>query len=126
MALAAGLQAYYIFALPPFLTWQEECVKEVKEVQSGVRAITTPRFPPPCDMQPLVVLPMPARVMVSMVVNPQRVAAVNVAGATALQAYLLRPAVQARVESFRDIRSPLQIWKAAGFNNSAAGLGFGR
>jgi hypothetical protein len=31
------------------------------------------------------VLPMPARVMVSMIVNPQRVAVVNVADATAVQ-----------------------------------------
>ena len=64
--------------------------------------------------------------MVSMVVNPQQVAAVNVAGATALQTYLLRPAVQARIESFRDVRSRLQIWRGAGLHNSGANLGFGR
>jgi tungstate transport system substrate-binding protein len=126
MALAADLGAYYIFALPPFLTWRDACtLSAVSQGNIGVRAGTSPRLSPPCNMQPMVLLGMPARIMMSMVVNPQKVAAVNVTGAAALQSYLLRPAVQARIETFRDIRSTLPIWKAAGLHNSPAGLGFG-
>ena len=77
-------------------------------------------------MEALVSTGMPARVMVSIVVNPQRFPAINLAGATALQAYLLRPAVQAQIENFRDPRSELQLWKAAGLHNIPAVLGFGR
>lgn len=126
MALAASLQAYYIFALPPFLTWQQSCFNAaVSGGASHAFAGPSPRAAP-CNMQPLVLTGMPARIMMSMVVNPQRVPAVNAAGAVALQAYLLRPAVQARIESFRDLRSTLPMWKAAGLHNSAAGLGAGR
>ncbi len=126
MALAATLGAYYIFALPPFLTWQQSCLSAaVSEGRSRVLAGPSPRTTAPCNMQALVLTGMPARIMMSMVVNPQKVGAVNVAGAMALQAYLLRPAVQARIETFRDVRSTLPIWKAAGLHNSAAGLGLG-
>src|SRR5207253_8462642 len=126
MTLAASLQAYYIFALPPFLTWQQACFNAaVSGGASHAFAGPSPRAAP-CNMQPLVLTGMPARIMMSMVVNPQRVLAVNVAGATALQTYLLRPAVQARIESFRDVRSTMPMWKASGLHNSAAGLGFGR
>lgn len=124
MALAATIDAYYIFALPPFLTWQQAC-RRTPASETRNRVLLNPSPPAHCDMQPLVLAGMPSRVMVSMVVNPQKVAAVNVVGATALQAYLLRPAIQGRIETFRDVRSPLQIWRAAGLHNSAPGLGFG-
>jgi len=128
MTLAATLKAYYVFALPPFLTWQQTCSNAEASgatARSSARPSVFPHHSAPCDMEPLVLVAMPARIMVSMVVNPQRIAAVNVTGATALQAYLLRPAVQARVDSFRDVRSPLQLWKSAGLHNSPAGLGLG-
>lgn len=126
IALAANLGAYYIFALPPFLTWKDACVRSVvSQGRNRTLADPSPGSSSACNMQALVLLGMPARIMVSMVVNPQRVAAVNVTGATALQAYLLRPAIQARIENFRDVRSTLPLWKAAGLHNSPAGLGFG-
>jgi tungstate transport system substrate-binding protein len=118
MAVAARVKGYYIFALPPFLEWQQSC--------PGNRPSFIGHIATPCGMEPLVLTGMPARTMVSIVVNPQRVPAVNFAGATALQEYLLRPAVQARIENFRDPTSKLQLWKAVGFNNTGASLGFGR
>lgn len=117
MALAARIQAYYIFALPPFLTWQQGCLNENARRDNRELPST------PC-MKALVLVGMPARIMVSIVVNPEKFPAVNLTGATALQDYLLRPAVQARIESFRDSRSKLQLWRGAGLHNSAAALGF--
>jgi len=129
MALAARIKAYYIFALPPFLTWQHTCPNNARS-EGGewplARPSAVPHYPTPCGMEALVLAGMPARIMVSIVVNPQRFPAVNLVGATALQEYLLRPAVQARIESFRDSRSKLQLWKAVGLHNSAAALGLGK
>jgi tungstate transport system substrate-binding protein len=133
MALAARMRAYYIFALPPFLRWKRDCLDSAQR-GGGDRRLLRPigardrgTDPAPCDMDALLLAgPMPHRIMVSIVVNPGRVPAVNVSGASALQDYLLRPAVQARIERFRDSSSEHQLWKAAGLHNSAAGLGFGR
>lgn len=132
MTLAARIGAYYIFALPPFLRWHDECLGEARR-----RAATVPRVVPlvapggsagpTCDVEPLVLAgPMPHRIMVASVVNPKRFQGVNAAGASALQQYLLRPAVQARIERFRDPRTTHQVWRAAGLHNSAAALGLGR
>jgi tungstate transport system substrate-binding protein len=108
MNVAARLQAYYLFAMPPFVKWKQDC--------SGAS----------CRMDALLLAgPMPHRIMFSIVMNPQRFPAANVAGANALQEYLLRPAVQARVEAFRDPATGHTLWKAAGLNNSPAGLGLG-
>ncbi len=133
MALAAEMKAYYIFALPPFLTWKQECLDTAQAANTG-RLPLGPLLvsgrssdPAPCDMDALLIAgSMPHRIMMSIVVNPQRIPAVNLSGATALQEYLLRPAVQARIESFRDPRSEYQIWKGAALHNSPAGLGLGK
>lgn len=118
MALAERVKGYYIFALPPFVEWLNGCL------DSGSPFLA--HDPTRCDMEVLMTNGMPARTMFSIVVNPQRFPAVNLAGATALQEYLLRPAVQGRIENFRNSESQLQLWKGAAFVNSAAGLGFGR
>lgn len=129
---AALIRGYYIFALPPFLRWQESCLAEARASAAAVpraRPLAAPGDSPgaPCDAEALMLAgPMPSRLMIASVVNPQRVAGVNAAGAAALQAYLLRPAVQARIERFRDQRTPHQLWRAAGLHNSAAALGIGR
>lgn len=132
MARAAEIKAYYIFALPPFLTWKQGCLDTSHHAVPGLPLLhpgapTSSNEPEACHMDALLLAgTMPHRIMVSIVVNAQRVPAVNVSGATALQEYLLRPAVQARIERFRDPRSEYQLWKAAGLHNSAAGLGLGR
>lgn len=120
MAVAARMNAYYIFALPPFLRWKQECIASAPRDRSN-------SVPAPCRMDALMLAgPMPHRIMVAIIVNPERVPAINVSGASALQEYLLRPAVQARIESFRDPRSEHQLWRAAGLQNSGAALGFAR
>ena len=129
VTLAARIKAYYIFALPPFLAWQQDCSNNAVSVGRELSPVGPSFFPyyqTPCGMEALVLTGMPARIMVSVVVNPQRFPAVNLAGASALQEYLLRPAVQARIESFRDSRRKLQLWKASGLHNSGANLGFSR
>lgn len=133
MTVAARLKAYYLFALPPYLSWREACLDKADGART-IASLTRPLRRPDvegdgsaCDMEALLLAgPIPHRIMMSIVVNPQRIPAVNVTGATALQQYLLRPAVQARVQTFRDPRSGFQIWWPAGLHNSGAALGFGR
>src|SRR5258708_769920 len=59
------------------------------------------------------------RIMVSIVVKPEKAPGVNVQGATALQNYLLSPATQARMHNFRLPGIDAQIWWPAGRNNLA-------
>lgn len=133
LALAARLKAYYIFALPPFVRWQQECVAGAgqdnvgRQRPGGLEQPASASDAAACDMEALMLAgPMPHRIMVAIVVNPQRLPAINLAGATALQQYLLRPSVQARIQTFRDPRSQHQMWWAAGLHNSGAALGLGR
>lgn len=128
LALAARIKAYYIFALPPFLAWQQGCLANAASDGRELLPVLpsfVPHYSTPC-MEALVLTGIPARIMVSIVVNPARFPAVNLTGATALQEYLLRPAVQGRIESFRDPRSRLPLWRGAAFHNVPAVLGFGR
>jgi tungstate transport system substrate-binding protein len=57
------------------------------------------------------------RVMVCVVVNPRKVPHANVAGANALQAYLLLPATQARIAAFRYAGLDVSVFLPAGRNN---------
>jgi ABC-type tungstate transport system permease subunit len=59
----------------------------------------------------------PARVMVAIVVNPQKVSGANEAGAKALQQYLLTPAAQAQIRTFRVPGIDQELWWPAGRNN---------
>jgi tungstate transport system substrate-binding protein len=62
------------------------------------------------------------RVMATVVVNPERFPDANVAGARALEAYLLSPAVQAAVAAFREQGLDRQTWWPAARNNNPARL----
>jgi tungstate transport system substrate-binding protein len=57
------------------------------------------------------------RVMVSVVVNPERVSGVNLEGARALERYLLAPATQARIRAFRYPGFESTVWWPAGPQN---------
>jgi ABC-type tungstate transport system permease subunit len=61
--------------------------------------------------------PILQRMMVSVVVNPERVKGVNVEGARALQRYLLAPATQARIRAYRYVGQDAQFWWPAGVQN---------
>lgn len=76
----------------------------------------------PLDLVPLVTAdPLFQRVMVAVVVNPERIAGVSSEGATALQSYLITPATQAKIKAFRYPGVDFQAWWPAGRHNSAAG-----
>jgi tungstate transport system substrate-binding protein len=99
---AAEKGAYSLWGLTPFLRANHES---------------------PFKLEPLVVAdPLLQRLLVSIIVKPSQVAAVNAEGATALQMFLLSPATQARI---RDVRYPgaehVQ-WVPAGRHNRTAML----
>lgn len=75
------------------------------------------------DLQPMVVSdPLLQRIMVSIVVNPQKVHGVNQKGAGALQRYLLEPATQAKIRAFRVSGYNQQLWWPAARNNETSVL----
>ncbi len=96
---AAQKGAYVIWGLPPFL--------RLKRQNS-------------LDLEPLVVGDsVLQRIMVAIVVNPKKVAGVNIVGANAFQDYLIAPATQARIRAFRYPDFAQQAWWPAGRHNSA-------
>ena len=75
------------------------------------------------ELQPLVLSdPLLQRIMVTVAVNPDKVAGTNVEGAEAFQQYLLDPATQARIRAFRLPGIDQQIWWPAGRNNASYAL----
>ncbi len=99
---AAQQGGYVLWGLTPFLRTQQ---------QNKV------------DLQPLVLNdPLLQRIMVTVVVNPDKVAGVNVTGAEAFQQYLLDPTTQARIRAFRLSGIDQQIWWPAGRNNASYAL----
>ncbi len=95
---AAQQGGYVLWGLTPFLTYQQ---------QHSI------------ELEPLVLNdPLLQRIMVSVMVDPDKVAGVNVTGAKAFQQYLLDPATQARIRAFRLPGIDQQIWWPAGRNNA--------
>jgi tungstate transport system substrate-binding protein len=89
--------AYVIFGVPPLL--------RLKARQS-------------IQLEPLVTAdPIFQRIMVTVVVNPERVPGVNAAGADAFQRFLLEPETQAAVRAFRYPSFSQQVWWPAGRHN---------
>ena len=96
---AAQKGAYVLWGLPPFLR-----LKRLGTI----------------NLTPLVVGdPILQRIMVSIIVNPGKVAGVNVEGARAFQDFLLSPETQARIRAFRYPDFDQQAWWPAGRNNRA-------
>ena len=99
---AAQQGGYVFWGLTPFLRTQQQ-----DEV----------------ELQPLVLNdPLLQRIMVTVAVNPDKVARVNVEGVTAFQQYLLAPATQARIRAFRLPGIDQQIWWPAGRTNASYAL----
>jgi tungstate transport system substrate-binding protein len=95
---AAEKGAYLLWGLPPFLRFRREN---------------------PVDLVPLVTAdPVFQRMMVSVVVSPEKIAGVNADGAKAFQDFLVAPATQARVRAFRYPDFEGQAWWPAGRENS--------
>lgn len=95
---AARRHAYVLWGLPPYLRLKRRR---------------------PLALEPLVTRdPILQRIMVAIVVNPDKVPGVNAAGARAFQRFLIEPATQARIRAFRypDFRG--QAWWPAGRHNN--------
>ncbi len=75
-------------------------------------------------LEPLVLAdPMLQRMLVSIVVRPDKIAGVNVDAAHAFQQYLLAPATQARIRGVRySAEEPAVFWQPAGRHNRTAVL----
>jgi len=91
--------AYVLWGLPPYL-------RERQEQQFRLEPL-------------LIEDPLLQRIMVSVVVNPDRVPGVNLSGARAFEQFLLDPATQAWVRAFRYPGIPQQVWWPAGRHNDA-------
>lgn len=101
---AARMGAYTLWGIVPFLKLRER--------------------EPALDLDALVLGdPLFQRMMVSVVVNPDRIRGVNVAGARALEAFLVSPRTQAAIRAFRYPGLGAQIWWPQGRNNEGAFLG---
>lgn len=100
---AADRGAYVLWGVPPFLRWKRQ--------QSIEQAP---------DIEPLVIDdPNLQRLMVAIAVNAKTVKGANTEGAQQLQAFLLSPAIQARIAAFRYPDFDRQVWWPAGRHNSA-------
>src|SRR5439155_25830711 len=62
--------------------------------------------------------PLLQRAMMTVIVNPDKVPAVNVAGALAFQRYLSSPPVQIRIRAFRSPSSDKQLFWPASYDNT--------
>ena len=91
--------AYVLWGLQPFLRLQRQGPLALQAVVVGE--------------------PLFQRIMVSIVVNPERIPGVNGDGAKALQSYLIAPATQARIRAFRYLDFDEQAWWPSGRHNSA-------
>ena len=98
------LYAYVIFGLVPFL----------QSVRQN-----------PVDLRPLVVNDSGlSRMMVSVVVKPERFPQANAAGAAALQKFLLLPSTQARIKSYRFPGLDHALWWPRAVDTSTFNLGY--
>ncbi len=101
---AAQRGAYTIWGLVPFLLYQR---------QSGV------------DLRPLLVNDaLLSRLMVSVIMKPERFPQANVGGARALERYLLAPSTQARIKHVRYTGLDHALWWPAARENSTLALGY--
>ena len=97
-----------------------EAAKEGAYTLWGVPPFLRLRHQSPLALEPLVVAdPIFQRIMVAIVVDPKKVNGVNDAGAAAFQAYLLAPATQAKIATFRYPDLTQQVWWPAGRHNHA-------
>ncbi len=104
---AIGEKGYTLWGLVPFLKYQEEH--------------------PDCGMKALITEdPLFQRLMVTVVVQPEKINGVNVEGAKSLERFLIAPETQARIRAFRVPGFDGQVWWPAGRNNSGAFLRAGQ
>jgi ABC-type tungstate transport system permease subunit len=96
-------KGYTLWGLVPFLKYREE------HSESGMKALVTDD-------------PLFQRLMVTVVVKPEKIRGVNIEGAKALERFLIAPETQARIRRFRVLGFDGPVWWPAGRNNSGAFL----
>lgn len=101
MKFAEEKQAYTVWGALPFMRFKEKHA-------SGLEIMVSKD-------------PSLQRVMVAIVVNPQKVPTANREGAEAFTNFLLTPETQAMIAAFRSAGSDLQFWWPAGRHNSTEG-----
>ncbi len=97
---AGNMGAYILWGIVPFLKFKET-------TPSSLQALVTDD-------------PLFQRVMVSIVINPDKLSGINAPGAMALQKYLSAPSTQAQIRAFRYPGLDRQLfWPAARDNSSS-------
>ena len=107
--MAAQRGAYTVWGLVPFVRLLEERRQQGRPLGMEALVVNDPLLP---------------RIMVSIVVNPSRVAGVDEAGARGFERFLLDPSTQAIIRNFRHHGLAEQTWWPAGRNNAGTELGF--
>lgn len=103
--VAAQRGAYMIWGLLPFLRYREQN---------------------PVDLRALLVNDsLLSRMMVSVVMKPEKFPQANMEGAKALEKYLLTPSTQARIRAFRYPGLDHALWWPSARENTPAFLGYG-
>ncbi len=102
IVLAAERKAYVLWGLTPF-------TREQKAAHEALVPLVT------AD-------PLLQRIMVSIVVNPERMPGVNVAGASRFQKFLLSPQTQARIMKVHYPGIEQASWTPAGRHNAGSAL----
>ncbi len=96
-------QGYTLWGLVPFLKYREE------HPDCGMKALVTDD-------------PLFQRLMVTVLVQPEKFEGINFEGAKALERFLIAPETQAHIRAFRVPGFEGQVWWPAGRNNSGAFL----
>ena len=96
-------KGYTLWGLVPFLKYREA------HPDCGLKALVTDD-------------PLFQRLMVTVVVQPEKIKGVNAEGAKALERFLIAPATQARIRAFRVPGFDGPVFWPAGRNNSGAFL----
>ncbi|MBI4888455.1 MAG: hypothetical protein HY824_15270 [Acidobacteria bacterium] len=101
--------AYTLWGLVPFVRLQQQRRQAGRPLGLDTLVTADPLF---------------QRIMVSIVVNPARVAGVDEAGARGFERFLMDPSTQARMRQFRHHGLQQQTWWPAARNNAGAELQF--
>src|SRR5262249_53688857 len=97
MEAASSLGAYTVWGADPFISYRRGHSLNLELL---------------CVNDPIL-----QRMMVSVVVNPERIPGVNLEGARALESYLLAASTQARIQQFRYPDFDSVLWWSSGLQN---------
>jgi tungstate transport system substrate-binding protein len=105
--MAAQRGSYTFWGIVPFVRLQQQRLDQQRPLGMDALVVSDPMFP---------------RVMVSIVVNAAVIPGINEEAALAFERFLLEPATQARIRTFRHHGLTAPTWWPAGRNNAGAEL----